>query len=71
MAIVNMDMCSYEVERCELSDVGCGDGMVSSGWNPALQLQQVSLQGKYVAMSPGLQGLDVESFLERMYAYQR
>lgn len=70
MAIVRMDMGSYEIEREECVESGYGE-MMELGWSPALQLQQLAVAGRQVAMPVHMVERDVEHFLRRMYASQR
>lgn len=70
MAIIKMDMCSYEVERGAVLESGCGDEFVKAGWEPALQLQQIGLVERRFELPAELAGVNVECFLQRMYSFQ-
>jgi|CXWL01.1.fsa_nt_gi hypothetical protein len=70
MAIIKMDMCSYEVERGAVLESGCGDECVKASWEPALQLQQIGLVERRTELPAELAGANVECFLERMYSFQ-
>jgi hypothetical protein len=73
MSIVTMNMSQYEVERHDSEASEYGDEVLCAGWNPALGLQQYAYAtGKQAtAMPHELASVDVESFLKKMYAYQR
>lgn len=72
MGIV-MNMSSYEVERDELMESEYGAEVMCTGWNPAVALacQQPVAAGQRMKMPPGLATVDVELFLQKIYAYQR
>lgn len=74
--IVTMDMCSVKVESDYTSEVMC------AGWNPEIVMMQgraaelatqlIHYQSQRTSgMSADLAAMDVEAFLERMYASQR
>jgi hypothetical protein len=71
MAIIKMDMCSYEIERGTVLESGCGTEIVEAGWESALQLQQISHVERRSVLPAELAGVDVECFLQRMYSFQR
>jgi hypothetical protein len=68
-----MNMSDYEVERVDSMAEEYGDEVLCAGWNPSLALQQHTYTEKdrSVAMPAELATADVESFLKKMYAYQR
>ena len=71
---VTMDMSSFEIEY-EASEAEYDDEVLNSGWNPeidtvSLQLQLVPVE-EHLAMPEGLATEAVESFLRKMYYYQR
>jgi hypothetical protein len=74
MGIV-MNMSSYEVERIGASETEYGDEVLSSGWNPVVALacqQHSTAQCESTHSIPASVAMvDVESFLHKMYAYQR
>ena len=68
---VVMDMSSYEIER---SETEYGEEVLCSGWNPALNLacQQIpQTEAEHGKLPPSLATVDAETFLQRMYTYQR
>lgn len=68
MTIV-MDMRGYEIER-EPAAVGeYGDEILHAGWAPQLELVNERIREPY--LPPGLADADVETFLKKMYLYQR
>lgn len=75
MSIVTMSMSEYGIERsgsmAEADKPQYGDEVLYAGWNPALALQQRSETMQAAAMPRELATVDVESFLNKMYAYQR
>lgn len=75
MSIVTMNMSEYGIERsgslAEADIPQYGDEVLYAGWNPALALQQHTETTQAAAMPRELAKVDVESFLDKMYAYQR
>lgn len=79
MSIVTMSMSEYEIKRDDsmAAEAGqadvpqYGDEVLYAGWNPSLALQQHSETQQPAAMPRELATVDVESFLNKMYAYQR
>ena len=84
MSIVTMSMSEYTIEPDDSMAVGqanlshgdgtqYGDEVLYAGWNPSLALQQhiYTETSQIVAMPRELATADVESFLNKMYAYQR
>lgn len=74
--LVTMDMCSVKVESDYTSEVMC------AGWNPEIVIMQgraAELAAQLIhyqsqrtgGMSADVAAMDVEAFLERMYASQR
>jgi len=70
MAIIKLDMCSYEVERIDEFESGCGGEFMENGWSPELQLQQVSLNEQRSALPEAVAGMDIKHLLQRMYSFQ-
>lgn len=66
MSTVTMNMSSHEIERAE--PAAYGEEIMSSGWNPALALQLCSEHMAF--LPPNLIPVDVDAFLDRMYACQ-
>lgn len=71
---ITMNMNSYEIESASM-EAEYGDEVMCAGWNPAVDLvcqQQlcVSME-KRLDIPADLTAVIVESFLEKMYAYQR
>jgi hypothetical protein len=71
MAVIRMDMSSYEIERRGGGIEGDCDGMMEFDWSPALQLQPSVVAGRSGVMPADLVEQDVECFLRRMYVSQR
>lgn len=67
MGTVSMDMSSYEIERGEAS--GYGDEVLCAGWVPALALHQLLIEK--AVLPADLAAVDVDTFLRKMYAFQR
>lgn len=70
-----MDMSNYEIEYESIVD-DYGDEILSSGWNPEIdlvheQLQLVPASSEQLPMPEGLATEVVELFLRKMYSYQR
>lgn len=74
MAIV-MNMSSYAVEGTVPEEAGYGDEVMNAGWNPQLELatQQhpATLMDRHAALPASLAVADAETFLQKMYVYQR
>lgn len=72
MGIV-MDMSSYEIERGDAPEAAYGEEVLYSGWNPMVGLacQHYAETNRPMAMPSSLASADTETFLEKMYAYQR
>lgn len=74
MTIV-MNMSSYAVEETPLTNTEYGDEVMCAGWNPQLELatQQhiATLMDRHAALPASLAMVDAETFLKKMYAYQR
>lgn len=68
MSIVTMNMSSYEIEKDE--STSDEEMMLASGWTPALALQPVA-EIRRTPLPPGMIEMDVETFLDRMYVWQR
>lgn len=62
-----MDMSSYEIDREELS--GYSDEVLCAGWVPALALHQPHAEES--VLPADLAAVDVNTFLRKMYAFQR
>jgi len=72
MSIVTMNRCDGNVETDH--SIVYGDEVMCAGWNPALALQPCPTNGKATRARPisaDLAALEVDAFLNRMYAYQR
>jgi len=71
MSTFTMDMTSYEVQSKTIESTEYGDEILSAGWIPSLALQQ-SLNFENSALIPDdLLNVDAETFLRKMYAWQR
>lgn len=73
MGIV-MNMSSYEIEQ-DQRETEYGEEVMCSGWNPAVALmcQQAGVESasRPATMPASLAAVDAETFLQKMYAYQR
>lgn len=71
---VVMNMSSYETERGSTEEE-YGEEVMYAGWNPAISLvyQQhlIAPLNRQASMPSDLATLDAESFLRKMYAFQR
>lgn len=73
MGVLTMDMSSYEVQKDDSSAAKYDDEVLCSGWVPTLALQQsqpLHWENKS-SMPENLVNVDAESFLQKMYSYQR
>ena len=71
MSTFTMDMTSYKVPSKTIESTEYGDEILSAGWIPSLALQQ-SLNFENSALIPDdLLNVDAETFLRKMYAWQR
>ena len=70
-----MNMSSYEIEQNEIPSAEYGEEVLYSGWNPAVALmcQQYASVGteQPMAIPCSLAAADTDTFLEKMYAFQR
>lgn len=73
MSVLTMDMSSYEVRQDDSSAAKYDDEVLCSGWVPTLALQQsLPLDWENKSSIPQqLVDADAETFLNKMYAYQR
>lgn len=73
MSIVTMNMSEYKVERDDSIEAEYENEVSYAGWNPSLALQPhiQTERNQPAAMPLDLVAVDVESFLKKMYAYQR
>jgi len=71
MTIV-MNMSGYEIERETVAIEEYGDEVLCTGWNPQLALAAERERATARGKMPGeLATVDVETFLNKMYAYQQ
>ena len=69
-----MNMSGYEIEREEVSVAEYGDDVMYAEWNPQLaQLSDLPAaeKDKNTTFLPELSNVDVDTFLKKMYEYQR
>jgi hypothetical protein len=70
MTIV-MNMSGYEIERETIAVEQYGDEVLNAGWNPQLaQVVEHTRAKVQQAMPRSLARVDVDEFLNKMYAYQ-
>ncbi|HUX92023.1 MAG TPA: hypothetical protein VMV48_15150 [Gallionellaceae bacterium] len=67
MSNVIMNMSQGNIERAEPVTVEYGDEIMCSGWNPALAMTQLVPEDKHRSFPAELLGVDLESFLHKMY----
>lgn len=71
---VVMNMSSYETERDSM-ELEYSEEVMYAGWNPAIALvcqqQRIAPSNSQATMPPDLATLDAESFLQKMYTFQR
>lgn len=68
-----MNMSGYEIER-EMVVEEYGDEVMSAGWNPEVAMvadRLVEVTHDRAAFPGELANVDVDSFLQKMYRYQR
>jgi hypothetical protein len=73
MTIV-MNMSGYEIEHLQAPVEEYGEDVLCSGWNTQLALVSVCGSARvdgHNALPSGLENVDVEVFLRKMYACQR
>lgn len=69
MGVLTMNMSGYEIERGETAESDYGDEVLCAGWVPTLALREASPEPR--VMPAELATMDVETFLRKMYAWQR
>ncbi len=67
MSTVIMNMSQGYIERAEPVTIEYADEIMYSGWNPALALTQLVPEDKHRSFPAELLGVDLESFLHKMY----
>lgn len=71
---ITMNMSSYVIEEAVSVDKEYGDEVMCAGWNPqlsvALQQHTPDLMDKHAALPASLANVDIETFLQKIYAYQ-
>ncbi|MFZ2300825.1 MAG: hypothetical protein WAW10_03025 [Gallionella sp.] len=73
MSITTMSMSDCKIEQGASTEESYSDEVLCAGWNPAIALQQHAYfeQSRTPAIPIELVAVDVEQFLQKMYAYQR
>jgi hypothetical protein len=69
-----MNMSGYEIERKVAAVEEYGDEVMYAGWNPQLALvsdQPVVAVDRHAAFSRELANMDIDTFMQQMYKYQR
>jgi hypothetical protein len=69
-----MNMSGYEIEREAVAIEEYDDEVMNAGWNPQLVLvgeRPVAAGERHRAIPDEMANVDVESFLQKMYEYQR
>lgn len=67
MSTMIMNMSQGNIERDEPVMAEYGDEIMCSGWNPVLAMTQLVPEDKHRAFPAELLGVDLESFLTKMY----
>lgn len=68
------NMNGYEIERADVADEEYGEEVMCAGWNPQLELVRnypVMDVDKHAAFARELANVDIASFLQKMYTFQR
>lgn len=71
---ITMNMNGYEVERADVAEEEYGEEVMCAGWNPQLELIRnypVTEMDKRAAFARELANVDIASFLQKMYLFQR
>lgn len=73
MSITTMSMSDCKIVQNDSTEESYSDEVLCAGWNPAIALQQHAYfeQSRTPAIPLELVAVDVEQFLQKMYAYQR
>ena len=69
-----MNMNGYEIERADVADEEYGEEVMCAGWNPQLELiyNYPSIEGdKHAAFAREMANVNIASFLQKMYTFQR
>ena len=67
MGVMTMNMSSGNVEQDKPVTVEYDDEIMSSGWNPAIGLQQPKPEDGHKSFPSELADVDIEKFLKQMY----
>jgi hypothetical protein len=73
MAIV-MNMSGYGIEREVVAIEEYDEEVMNAGWNPQLVLaseRPIAAGDRHMALPDEMANVDVETFLQKMYEYQR
>jgi hypothetical protein len=74
MNTIRMNLGSYSIENEALQAEEYGDEVMYAGWNPQVAVasqQPHLLNDRHVDLLAGLVNLDVDTFLQKMYEFQR
>lgn len=71
MSVLTMDMSSYEVERNTTAADEYGEEILCASWVPTLALQPAQDFENRASMPESLANVDAETFLRKMYVWQR
>lgn len=69
-----MNMNGYEIERADVADEGYGEEVMCAGWNPQLESvcnHPVMEVDKHAVFARELANVDIATFLQKMYTFQR
>lgn len=67
MSTMIMNMSQGNIERDEPVTVEYDDEIMCSGWNPVIAMTQLMPEDKHKSFPAELVGVDLESFLHKMY----
>ena len=67
MGIMTMNMSQGNIERDMPATADYDDEILCSGWNPVVALSQLVPEDKHKSFPAELAGVDLESFLHKMY----
>ena len=69
-----MNINGYEIERADVANEEYGEEVMCAGWNPQLELVRnchVAEVDKHAAVARELANVDIATFLQKMYTFQR
>ena len=67
MSTMIMNMSQGNIERDEPATIEYDNELMCSGWNPVIAMTQLIPEDKHKSFPAELVGVDLESFLNKMY----